>query len=231
VNSGLTAIVPVRGLDGGKTRLAGYLLPGERSALIRLLAHRVLHAALTAGVADRVVLLTGDATYADAAQRDLPGIEILLQPGSVTGLNAGLEYARSMRPSAVHLVLFADLPRIRAEDVRGLVAGKADVTIARDRHGTGTNALVLRGQRAGRFRFSFGAGSHARHVDEAQNQGLTVENNDTPNLRFDLDSVEDWFELPDVDRHDLAARIGMTGARAGQDSQGNPGVEGERDTR
>lgn len=230
MNGGLTAIIPVRGRKGGKTRLSGYLLPHERVELVRILANRVIGVVIDSGVAERVVLVTRDPEYAGTMQEEMPGIEVLIQPESIPGLNAGLEYARETFPAAAHLVLFADLPLIASDDVRAIAESESDVTIARDRHGTGTNALLLRGQRAGEFRLAFGAMSHHRHLDEARRSGLHVADANIPHLRFDLDTVEDWFDLPVFSRIDLTRKIGISGERAGLDDMLIVGNDGERYT-
>ena len=228
MNAGLTAIVPVRGGEGGKTRLSGFLDARERSALVRELADRVLTAVLDSSVADRVVVLTRDAGYAAVVQDTLPEVDILVQPDVVIGLNAGLDFARDACPAAAHLVVFADLPLIRAGDIRAFAESGAGVTICPDRHGTGTNALLLRGEQSSDFQFAFGTSSHARHVDEALRLGLNAREEPVSSLRFDLDTVDDWCDLPVPVRIDLARRIGMSDERAGVDGMLASGVDGER---
>jgi 2-phospho-L-lactate guanylyltransferase len=66
--------------------------------------------------------------------------------------------------------------------------------LAPDRHGTGTNALLLRCDPAAdgpAFRFHFGPDSYARHVDEAHRLGLDVVTAITAGTALDLDTPED----------------------------------------
>jgi 2-phospho-L-lactate guanylyltransferase len=79
--------------------------------------------------------------------------------------------------------------------VRNLLRRDAPVVLAPDRHGTGTNALMLRlgnGPDDGRdFAFHFGPGSYALHVDEAHRLGLDVATSLTAGTALDLDTPDD----------------------------------------
>lgn len=114
------------------------------------------------------------------------------------GLETGLRWARSQGMSEL-LVISADLPLLTGRDLRNLVARDAAVVVAPDRHLTGTNALLLRldslpGERP--FRFRFGIGSYTRHVAEAERQGIETTTALTRGTMFDLDTPDDWNDLP-----------------------------------
>jgi 2-phospho-L-lactate guanylyltransferase len=88
-------------------------------------------------------------------------------------------------------------------DVPGLVqaAHQPSVTIAPDRHGLGTNALLLRPP--GAIQFAFGPHSYTRHLALASETGAaTIVHNDT-RFAIDLDTPEDLDLLytltPDLD--------------------------------
>ena len=87
--------------------------------------------------------------------------------------------------------LFGDLPLLTAGDVQHIVRRDAPVVISPDRHGTGTNALLLRNGAAQDFGFMFGPGSYERHVEEAHRLGLEVATSVTPGTAIDLDTPED----------------------------------------
>lgn len=96
------------------------------------------------------------------------------------GMNVDLADAHAMVFGGA-LVLPSDLPLISADDIAALI--KAAPAAAADRHGTGTNAVALPAGFA--FRFAFGPGSLARHLD----QGLARVETDT--LALDVDTMED----------------------------------------
>jgi 2-phospho-L-lactate guanylyltransferase len=79
-------------------------------------------------------------------------------------------------------VAHGDLPR-----ARGLadLAGGEGATLVPDRRRDGTNVAVV--PAGAGFRFSYGPGSFARHVAEAERLGLPVRVVDDPRLAFDVD--------------------------------------------
>ena len=79
--------------------------------------------------------------------------------------------------------LFADLPLIVPDDIRGLVARTESVVVGADRRGEGTNALLLRlAGRGSEFTFAFGDGSLAKHLEEARRLGLEAAVHHSPGL-------------------------------------------------
>ncbi len=124
-------------------------------------------------------------------------IPLLADPG--TGLNPALQsvMAAMAREGADRLiVLFADLPKLKAQDVELLAsAPPGTVAIAPDRHGTGTNALSLPLPEAQGFTFAFGPDSFALHHAEAERLGINLEVIHSQGLARDIDVPED---LPDV---------------------------------
>ncbi len=211
-DGGVVAVVPVRALRGGKTRLAGELTAEAREALTRQMLRSVVGAARDSGSVDAVVVVSPDPAVLAFARSFGPGVVALPQdplPFGAAGLEAGLNGAvvqgrdwAAGHAAAALLMLFGDLPLLTADDVRNLVRRDAPVVLAPDRHGIGTNALLLRlgalngnGAPFGPFRFAFGAGSYARHVDEAHRLGLEVATTVMPGTAFDLDTPADWRRL------------------------------------
>lgn len=208
----VVAVVPVRALRGGKVRLAGELTADAREALTRQMLRWVVGAARDSGSIGTVVVVSPDPAVLALARTVGPGVVALPQvplplraAGPEAGLNAAIAEARDWavrHAAAVLLVLFADLPLLTAEDVRNLVRRDAPVVLAPDRHGTGTNALLIRfGEELTTepsltpFRFAFGVGSYARHVEEADRLGLEVATALMPGTAFDLDTPADWRRL------------------------------------
>ena len=123
------------------------------------------------------------------------------------GLNDGLREARDEAiaggASAV-LVLPIDIPRVSAASLGPLVdlaAGAKDplVAIVPDRHGRGTNALVLRPPDV--IDFCFGGDSWQAHLEAARAADATIETLDGP-LTLDIDTPEDLLlaqaEMPEA---------------------------------
>jgi 2-phospho-L-lactate guanylyltransferase len=192
-------IVPHRGLEAAKTRLAPVLDAGERLDLARRLLIRVLET-VRAAVPD-IVVITPAASLEPivAAAR----ARLVVQRG--LGLNQGLQQARAEAVAdGIELlgVLHGDLPNLTVDDVTVLLAAvprPRGVALAPDRAGSGTNALAFAPVDA--MGFAFGEGSSSRHRAEAAERGLQLEVVDRPGLAFDLDTPQDlarWLELGDA---------------------------------
>lgn len=200
MSGGIVALVPVRSLAAGKTRLAGFVTPHARESLMRRMVVNVIGAALNSAAIDEIVLISPDdaaLALATGVARVTPLRQPADRPGLLPALDQGREYAETRGASGL-LVLFGDLPLIDRDDVRNLVRRAAPVVIAADRHGQGTNALFLRLSAipAGeRFAFQFGEGSYARHVAESHRLGLDVTTSTGSGAAFDLDTPADLAAL------------------------------------
>ena len=194
-------IVPHRGLEAAKTRLATSLAPEERMLLASQLLQRVL--GVVREVCDEVVVITPSRALAEIVEPT--GARLVVQRGM--GLNEGLEQARFdalVDDVDTLVVLHGDLPNLRPSDVQTLLDALPDgddpaVAIAPDRAGTGTNGLVLRPP--GVIRFRFGTGSFAAHLEEVERAGVPLVAVNKAGLAFDLDTPEDlqrWLQLGDA---------------------------------
>jgi 2-phospho-L-lactate guanylyltransferase len=122
------------------------------------------------------------------------GARPLRQVGS--GLNAALAQARSdavARSATALLVLPSDLPLVSAEALGAFsaiasAAGSPTVALAADRHGRGTNALLLVPPEA--IDFAFGGDSRSAHAALASAAGARYLEVEGP-LALDLDTPED----------------------------------------
>jgi 2-phospho-L-lactate/phosphoenolpyruvate guanylyltransferase len=94
------------------------------------------------------------------------------------------------------LLVPGDCPALRADELSALLArpGRApEVVIVPDRHGSGTNALLLTPPET--IAPAFGIGSLARHAARARAAGATVKVRDVPSLGLDVDTPGDVAAL------------------------------------
>lgn len=183
------AIIPVKGADLGKQRLAGALDGAGRKGLIAAMLGHVVAAVQGAQSIDQVALL-GSSRHGQPES-----IALLPDPG--TGLNPALTsaLATAVQAGATRVVIvFADLPQLTSGEVEQLVAAP-HIAAAPDRHGTGTNALSLPLPAASDFTFVFGPDSFARHEAEASRIGLPFAAIRCSGLQRDIDEPAD---LPDA---------------------------------
>jgi 2-phospho-L-lactate guanylyltransferase len=93
------------------------------------------------------------------------------------------------------VLLPGDCPLLEPRELDRLLTGipASYVAIVPDRHGTGTNALVL--APPGAIRPAFGEGSCARHVAAARAAGVPFAVEELASLALDLDTPADVVAL------------------------------------
>ena len=188
----LWAIVPVKPLRRGKSRLAGMLTEDERTVLNQELLEHTLKVLSTLKELDQVLVVSRDPHALTIARNH--GARTVQEDGQ-PHLNTAL--ARATVMAQVHtirgiLVLPADLPLLTHDDVLALIDRAVKppvVVIAPDRHGKGTNALLM--VPAGQIEYDFGEDSFKRHCDRAKKSGARLEIVELPSLGLDLDLPED----------------------------------------
>ena len=175
-----TAILPVKRFARAKTRLLGDLIgPQERAALLRAMLTDVMAAIERSAAIERVVVVTAEGRAEklamEAAKRMGTPIEVLQDPGDPGHSEAatlGIVRAKALGADCVAL-LPGDCPLLDPGEVDAALARMEPgrVAVVPDRHGTGTNALVLVPPDC--FEPSFGEGSFNRHMNHAKGAGLT----------------------------------------------------------
>ena len=188
----LWAIVPVKPLRRGKSRLAGTLSEDERTELNRSLLQNTLKTFADLREVEEVLVISRDPqALSIARQYGARTVREDGQPELNTALKRATVIAQVYATRGV-LVLPADLPLVTREDVLTLIerAGEPPaVVIAPDRHGTGTNALLI--SPVGLIEYDFGENSFQRHCQLAREAGARLEIVDIPTLGLDLDLPED----------------------------------------
>ena len=183
------ALVPMKPLSAGKSRLWERLSPSQRRALSRHMLGRVLGALTSAGVGGAWVI-GGDATIAHLIHAH--GACRIEETG--TNLNASLEIAfdRALAQADAALYLPGDLPFVTGEDIRRFIAASdrgTKAVIAPERRGDGTNALLMTERT--RLPLALGPGSFQSHWAQAETRRLPMEVYDCDGLGNDLDTVDD----------------------------------------
>jgi len=190
-----TVVIPFAGTRG-KTRLEAPA--GMRRELSLAMLEDVLAAAVAVGET-RVV--TSDAEGARRAR--MCGAGVVDDPGG--GQGAAVAHALGGVTSGPFLVVNADLPCVRPEELHALLAaaGADGFALAAAADGT-TNALCLPVSSA--FAPVYGPGSAARFLARAAALGLAAVEVGAPNLVDDVDTLADLERLrPRLGPRSLAA--------------------------
>ena len=188
----LVAIIPVGALDGAKSRLGAVLDAEERLDLTLRLARATIGAAVAAERVAEVLVITPDDTIRALAVE--VGARPILQRDR--GLNHGIVAARDEAIAGgadAILVLPIDLPEVTPAAVDAVAAAldtgvRPLVAIVPDRHGRGTNALLV--APADAIDVCFGGDSAIAHEAGARAAGAELVVLGGP-LALDLDTPDD----------------------------------------
>lgn len=187
------AIVPVKALDAAKSRLTETLDPGDRRRLVLAMLADVLMNLRRCEAVSRVVVVTDDRDARHRAEAE--GAEVVPDGGAASHSEAALRgIAAAAHPDDRVLLAPGDCPLVTVEDLDALLgAPQPSVVVVPDRHGTGTNALLLDPPDA--IEPSFGPGSLQRHLDVAAALGVSAESRVVPSLALDIDTPDDLATL------------------------------------
>jgi 2-phospho-L-lactate guanylyltransferase len=189
VTARTSVVVPVQAFEHAKSRLGAALDAEERRDLVEHLLLGTVSAALaTPGVLEVIVVSPDPEVLAMAADAGARTVEQRSR-----GLNPALQEARAVASGSRLLILPADLPGLRPSDLSrvleaGDLAGTPSVVLVADRHGTGTNALLLDPPEA--IDPAFGGDSRAGHAWLAASADIAF-TEVTDVLDLDVDTPED----------------------------------------
>lgn len=188
----LWAIVPIKPLRKGKSRLSGVLGEDERVELNRRMLVSTVEKLNEVRAIDHVLVVSRDPEALAAARA--AGARTILENGHPE-INMALARAALVALAyKAHgvLILPADLPLLDTDDVRKLVAlGREapSVVISPDRRKEGTNALLLRPPDV--ISPDYGTNSFERHCESARAAGADLTVFDAESIAVDLDLPED----------------------------------------
>jgi len=206
------AVLPVKRFAAAKQRLAGGgardpsgppgaaelatadgLAPAERRLLAEAMVADVLDALTEVASLAGVVVVTAEARVRTLAEeRGFAAIDDPREAGQSAAAALGVDAAVARRAERVLLVP-GDCPALDPREVDQLLAGDAPAVIVPDRHGTGTNALLL--APPDRFAPAFGPGSFERHRALARAAGSEPVVASPPSLLLDVDTPDDLAAL------------------------------------
>jgi 2-phospho-L-lactate guanylyltransferase len=193
--SGVTAVLTIKRFDAAKQRLAAGMDGERRRALAGAMAADVLEAIGAARAVERTIVVTGDPIAQEIANEfDAEVVPDPADEGHVQAALAGIARAEADGAECV-VLLPGDCPLLDPRALDRLLTGVPEryVAIVPDRHGEGTNSLVLRPPSA--IVPSFGEGSCARHVEAARAESIPFAVEEIPSLGLDLDTPADVIAL------------------------------------
>jgi 2-phospho-L-lactate/phosphoenolpyruvate guanylyltransferase len=186
------AIVPIKPLHRAKSRLSGVLSREERASLSQQMLEHTLDVLKQVPEIERTLVVSRDSHALALARQH--GARTVTERGTPELNNALIRATLVAKTYGVAgvLVLPADLPLIKIEDIRELIKRAQNppvMVIVPDRHHSGTNALLT--CPPGLIEYDFGPDSYKRHVARAEAAGARLEVCDIASVGLDLDLPED----------------------------------------
>jgi 2-phospho-L-lactate guanylyltransferase len=185
------AILPIKSFGAAKQRLTEELDPAPRRALVEAMFSDVLVALRRSARVARVIVVSSD----HVAQRIAGGYDATVVEDDDSGHSdaAARGAARAAELGADRVLMVpGDCPLMDPTQLDALLAEPTPppcVLVVPDRHGTGTNALVLSPPSA--MTPAFGPGSHDRHLRNGEAAGVATRTVEVPSLALDVDTAED----------------------------------------
>jgi 2-phospho-L-lactate/phosphoenolpyruvate guanylyltransferase len=190
------AVLPVKSFGRAKQRLGEAVGAPERAELAAAMVGDVLSALAAVHELDELVVVTAEPIAARAAGR--AGAAVIEDPdeaGQSAAAARGID-AALVRGADRVLLVPGDCPALDPDELSALLRRPSpapSVVIVPDRHGSGTNALLLTPPEA--MVPAFGPGSFARHAARAHAGGATVRVSELPSLALDVDTPGDLAAL------------------------------------
>jgi len=195
LSGGTFAVLTVKRFDAAKQRLSAGMDAESRRSLAAAMAADVLEAIGAARSVERTIVVSGD-PGAERIAAEI-GAEVVPDPNDAGHVEAALAgIARAEAEGAECVVLLpGDCPLLDPRELDRLLTGLPDpyLAIVPDRHGEGTNSLVLKPP--GAIVPAFGEGSRARHVAAAREAGIPFAVEPVASLALDLDTPADVIAL------------------------------------
>ncbi len=195
----VSALIPIGSLEAAKSRLGTVLDAEERRELVvRMLGRTVAACLATSGIDETMVVSPDPVALAEAERL---GARPLQQIAG--GLNEGVRQARddaTARGATAVLVVPVDLPLVTPDALQAIIGAMGSdsipvVALVADRHGRGTNALLIAPPDT--IDPCFGGDSAAAHRAQAMAAGARLVNLDGP-LAVDLDTMDDLLLVEDL---------------------------------
>ena len=188
-HGGLTAVIPMKPLIDGKSRLAGVFTDEQRGDLVIGMLTTVIDAIKGAGV-DSFIIVGGDERVAKVGEET--GGNWIQDPG--TDLNDTLKtvFAQILNSGQSALFLAGDLPFLKSADVYSLIrtsGNQKNIALAPAKKDGGTNGILV--PPGIEFEPQMGQRSFAKHLAQAAAAEKSVAIETSDGLGCDLDTTDD----------------------------------------
>lgn len=195
-NSGVWAVLPLKGLQDAKKRLANILSPNERSALVTAMAQDMLSVLTSTRKLDGVLVISDDDDIKNLVE-NYP-VELVTE-GEEKGLNGAISHATSVlmnRGINAVMIIHGDIPLARPKDINAVIDAclpTPSVTISPCSQKDGTNVMVCSPPNI--IPFHYGRKSFSKHIEITADKGMKPTVVFSDQLALDIDTGDDLRDL------------------------------------
>ena len=190
----LCAIIPVKRLDKGKSRLARVLNVKERAMLSAAMLKDILHVISYSHYISDVFVVTSDDTVKEIAY----SYGALVLKGEDKGVNHAVSLANEyVKDYHASVILPHDIPLISNLDIAMLynsaLYSKECIVITPSHRLDGTNALLRKSPLI--IDTHYDEDSYTLHIKEAMSKGVRVKILLSKGLMYDIDEIDDLYYM------------------------------------
>ena len=187
------ALLPFKGAEGAKRRLAPVLTASEREGLVLAMVRDVLEA-LTASASLAGVLVVSRDPIAQVLAREFDAEVYADNATDLSGaVREASRFVESQRSASGTLFVPGDVPLIRAGDVDAVLAHHDRVTLVPDAYDVGTNAAASSPPNA--FEYLFDGKSFKPHIASARRAGIEARIVRRTAFGLDVDTIAELIEV------------------------------------
>ncbi len=186
------AIIPIKPLYQGKSRLSGIIDQQERIKFNKKLLSHTLKIVASCKKITGVIVVTKDHSLQSIMKKST--VKLLLEDGEADlnkAINLGISKAIENNADSI-IIIPSDLPFLNNEEICKIIdlsTSQKSLVLVPDRHLTGTNVLFIKP--ALKDMYSFGENSFEKHKEIGRKAGLEVKVYESMNLCLDIDLPED----------------------------------------
>ena len=191
--SGVWALLPFKGAEGAKRRLAPVLTAHEREGLVLAMMRDVLEALASSASLAGVLLVSRDPVAPALAQEFGADVYADNADNLSSAVREASHHAQWDCSASGTLFVPGDVPLIRPEDVDAVLADHDHVTLVPDANDIGTNAAASSPPNA--FEYLFDGKSFKPHIASARRAGIEARIVRRTAFGLDVDTIAELIKV------------------------------------
>jgi len=204
----LWAIVPVKPLNKGKSRLAEILSPDRRVLLNTTMFTRTIRVLKAVPEIKQIIVVSRDSSVLSLARNF--NVKTIQEEGIIElnkAISRAAAIAKAYQATSI-IIIPSDLPLLEAEDISAFLKHKkngSEIIVAPDRRNEGTNGLYV--SPPDLIQFKFGINSFNLHIDQAKQKNINVSIHESVPFGLDIDIPQDLEALKNTQKNTILEEL------------------------